>query len=597
MELKCLSLKISNLKRTVITKQSKFRVSSTLEKLAYNNAEKVKFNNQTFDYTKKQVDDFLTSSFILPSFTKTKKTKYELFEELEEKSKRQNALLATNYIIALPSELSYQENMNIINSYFQKLANKRENFFDICYHLKNKNQENENFHCHVLESRRKIDDKGEVKNAIRERFDIREIRKDLVELFNAELRKQNIDVRYTYLSNEEIVKEALKNNDEALAIEKNYKTDTRKEKEFNSNFYKERHSNWQKQKTEEVKRVKQLQKEKAKKYRKDLSELEKTEILLSALLKEEQDLLTFKDKVIEQEFIKLDINNYIKQQKEKVEQLKKDITSFEQERKELKDLTKYLILEFYNSREFEQNHFDDKKELRKFFRNRLKDKEVSINKELVDYNINLLAYQIIKNEDEYINKAQYYLFKEEQQEEELRYTELTERLEQNKSLTLEEIEFLKQMNDKKEVQIQAFKDLVDVAINLNENEMKEHFYNIVSNYFDDKNKFFNELELKFRKQELFNYIERNIDDIKINKLKYIKKNEEYHKKLANKEKLKEKIKEIKDIQNLQKSTLNLLQDVLSEYDNNINLIFNSASKYIDLSTQNHINKTFEKYVI
>ena len=112
MEYKHLGLKADKIKKEIIGKNGKYKSFSVVEKLAYNNAEKYEHDGKTYNYTRKQVDDFLDNISLVPASTKTNKTALDLFRELEDKTSPSD-IMARNYIIVLPVELDHDTHKNV----------------------------------------------------------------------------------------------------------------------------------------------------------------------------------------------------------------------------------------------------------------------------------------------------------------------------------------------------------------------------------------------------------------------------------------------------------------------------------------------------
>lgn len=597
MEVKTVGLKFSKLKRMEFTKQGKFRTSSTIEKLAYNNAAKYEFDGKTFNYEKKQVDDFIESVLILPNGTETDKNNVKLFTELEEKFKKTEAHLANNYIIPLPVELDYETNKKIIIDLVQEIANGKENFIDISFHIKNKGQENENPHCHLLEARRTIDKQGNVGNSLRpfnnqivkSLDDLHNFREELAKRFNAELRKQNKDVIYTGLSNEKFVEKAIKEDNIEQAIVKNYEPMKNKaKKEYDRYFYKKQNSRWVKELQEKAKQRREEAKARAEKYKKDLADLKFLELQQKELQKQIDIMNNFKSDYILEEFNKIDLDNFLERQQQAILNLRKDIEDYEQEDEANKRRYAFLVSEFYKATQ--EKLFDSKKDIKQFFKNAITETRKEEWTEDIAYQVDLLSYQIFRNQEKYIDKAQFNIYRNIKAQEKERYNLLIDKIENgtgnSDDFTEEEWKFLAYIDKKQENSKKIFRGAVDdlIELNLSEEDFNKYVSIVVEEHIKANDYGLSDLEKKYKQAEVANYIKRNFDSIKQNKEEWIKKNEEWEelriKSKEEREEFKNKLEEIKENASNIKEAKDLLSEVVSEHDDNLRLIM----KYMNINT-------------
>ena len=598
MEIKNVGIKQSKLKRVEFTKQGKFRTSSTIEKLAYNNAAKYEFDGKTFNYEKKQIDDFVESVLILPNGTETEKNKVELFTELEDKFRKTDAFLAMNYIINLPRELDFETNKKIINEMVQEWADKKGNFIDVAYHIKNKGQENENPHCHLLEARRTIDKQGNVGNALRwsensmikDLDNIKNIREFLAKRFNEELKKQNIkDVAYSHLSNENFVKQALQENNIELAILRNYEpVRSKKQKDYDSDFYRKRNSKWIKQLNEKAKQRREEAKARAEKYKKDLADLKFLELQQKELQKQIDIMNNFRSDYILEEFNKIDLDNFLERQQQAILNLRKDIEDYEQEDENNKRRYAFLISEFYKATE--NKLFDSKKDIKQFFKNAITEIRKEEYTEDVAYQVDLLSYQIFRNQEKYIDKAQFNIYRNIKAQEKERYNLIIDKIENGNGnsddFTEEEWKFLEYIDRKQENSKKIFRGAVDdlIELNLSEEDFNKYVSIVVEEHIKANDYGLSDIEKKYKQAEVSNYIKRNFDSIKQNKEEWIKKNEEWEelriKSREEREEFKNKLEEIKENSSNIKEAKDLLSEVVSEHDDNLRLIM----KYMNINT-------------
>ena len=597
MNIKTVSIKQSQLKRMEFTKQGKLKTSSTIEKLAYNNAAKYEFDGKTFNYQKKQIDDHIENFLVLPNGTETEKNKIELFTELEEKFKKSEAYLASNYIIALPRELDYETNRKIITEMVQEWADKKGNFIDISFHIKNKGQENENPHCHLLEARRTIDKTGQVGNAlrpfdnklIRELDDINNIRADLAKRFNTELRRQNKDVIYTDLSNEKFVEKAIKEDNIEQAILKNYEPmKSKRNREYDSLFYKRQNSRWVKELQEKAKQRREEAKARAEKYKKDLADLKFLELQQKELQKQIEIMNNFKSDYILEEFNKIDLDNFLERQQQAILNLRKDIEDYEQEDEANKRRYAFLVSEFYKATQ--EKLFDSKKDIKQFFKNAITETRKEEWTEDIAYQVDLLSYQIFRNQEKYIDKAQFNIYRNIKAQEKERYNLLIDKIENgtgnSDDFTEEEWKFLAYIDRKQENSKKIFRGAVDdlIELNLSEEDFNKYVSIVVEEHIKANDYGLSDLEKKYKQAEVANYIKRNFDSIKQNKEEWIKKNEEWEelriKSKEEREEFKNKLEEIKENSSNIKEAKDLLSEVVSEHDDNLRLIM----KYMNINT-------------
>lgn len=597
MNIKTVSIKQSQLKRMEFTKQGKLKTSSTIEKLAYNNAAKYEFDGKTFNYQKKQIDDHIENFLVLPNGTETEKNKIELFTELEEKFKKSEAYLASNYIIALPRELDYETNRKIITEMVQEWADKKGNFIDISFHIKNKGQENENPHCHLLEARRTIDKTGQVGNAlrpfdnklIRELDDINNIRADLAKRFNTELRRQNKDVIYTDLSNEKFVEKAIKEDNIEQAILKNYEPmKSKRNREYDSLFYKRQNSRWVKELQEKAKQRREEAKARAEKYKKDLADLKFLELQQKELQKQIEIMNNFKSDYILEEFNKIDLDNFLERQQQAILNLRKDIEDYEQEDEANKRRYAFLVSEFYKATQ--EKLFDSKKDIKQFFKNAITETRKEEWTEDIAYQVDLLSYQIFRNQEKYIDKAQFNIYRNIKAQEKERYNLLIDKIENgtgnSDDFTEEEWKFLAYIDRKQENSKKIFRGAVDdlIELNLSEEDFNKYVSIVVEEHIKANDYGLSDIEKKYKQAEVTNYIKRNFDSIKQNKEEWIKKNEEWEelriKSKEEREEFKNKLEEIKENSSNIKEAKDLLSEVVSEHDDNLRLIM----KYMNINT-------------
>lgn len=461
--IKHLNINQSKLLRAHYTSKGHLVESSTVKKLAYNHAMKTEFKDEKIDYTKKQVDDFKEAVLILPKDTKTDKTSLELFTDLEDKYKKLGSNLAMNYIISLPQELDHESNKKIILDHFQNYANKKSVFVDVAFHVKNEGKENANPHCHVLCANRVIDKDGNLLNAFRnnnnpelKKLDtVWEVKKQLAEAFNEEIKKQaKYDVVYSYKSNEELKNEALENGDYETAIAKDYEATYEKKnkdgttetvKNFDKkDYFDKKKKKWIEEQKEKTRSIKAEQKRKAEQYKKTLKEIELIEAEQFHYNKEIEKLYLLKADVLQKELLERDIKEF----REKTDNnmkllniLNESVDDYNYYIKENYRLIRDVTIDYFN--EIPKN--SDLKSLvqiKNFLTERAKENKHSqhLTDEELNYNINLLVYNISKKEEQFKKELPYKIYINNKEDREQRYIEILEKLRQQE-------EYTKKLND------------------------------------------------------------------------------------------------------------------------------------------------------
>ena len=613
MKIKCVGVKQSKTKRFSKSKKFGIKLKTTVEKLAYNNAAKYHSDDaeKSFDYTKKQVDDFVKSSFLLPKNVNTNKTKLELFNELDKKySYNLESKMAMNYIISLPQELDRDVGFKIIEDYFKQQVEQKQNFIDLSLHIKNEGTEKANPHVHVLEGRRKIDEKGNVGNALHSSNvkglmaldNIDNIRKDLANLFNQELKNAAVyDVQYTHLSNEKLVEQALENDDVALAVEKDYETETNKKKKSDKASFFERRKTEYKEKRLNIKQKIESKKAEAAQFKQEKAEIE-------ALKKKIEFLSDQKSNLAADYANRLKLDVQMQEMQEKIVELMENTEKYQEQQKQIAKYTRFLTINFYRAMLREGKSFKTKKEIRDFLKEQKnldkKDErfeklaEIKLDEEEKDFIAAMLAHKIFTNIDDYVNKAQYHLVKEQKEKDKELYNQILEKA----NPTLEELVFVEKMDSKTKFENNLFREMADKAINLkksstNTDEFKQNFEMAVSVFVDmqtesiknnlELNPFnfeFSDIEAEVKKVELYNYITRNIDKIIENKEEHIKKAEFFNQLKIDRAKNAEvrQIEQESKAKNYMNKQINqAVEEVLEEYDEVARLIYKHSDNALN----------------
>lgn len=624
MKIKCVGVKQSKTKRFSMSKKFGIKLKTTVEKLAYNNAAKYHSDDaeKSFDYTKKQVDDFVKSSFLLPKDVNTNKTKIELFNELDKKfSNDLEAKMAMNYIITLPQELDKDVGFKVVEDYFKQHVERKQNFIDLSLHIKNEGTEKANPHVHVLEGRRNIDKDGNIGKALHHRDvkglmaldNIDNIRKDLANLFNQELKNAAVyNVQYTHLSNEKLVEQALENDDVALAIEKDYQTNTDKKQKSDKASFLERKNTTHKLRRLTLKQRIENKKAEAAQFKQEKAEIE--------TLKGKIQFLSDKKSNLAADYanrLNLDVNVQMEEMQQKLVELMQNTEKYQEQQKQIAKYTRFLTVNFYRAMLRNGKSFKTKKEIRDFLKEQKnldeKDErfeklaEISLDEEEKDFTAAMLAHKIFTNIDDYVNKAQYHLVKEQKEKDKELYNQILEKA----NPTLEELVFVEKMNSKTKFENNLFREMADKAISLkksstNKDEFKQNFEMAVSVFVDmqkesiknnsELNPFqfeFSDIEAEVKKVELYNYITRNIDKIIENKEEHIKKAEFFNQLKIDRAKNAEvrQIEQESKAKNYMNKQINqAVEEVLEEYDEVARLIYKHSDNALNADFEQHKNK-------
>lgn len=511
MEYKHFGLKADKIKKEIIGKNGKYKSFSVVEKLAYNNAEKYEHDGKTYNYTRKQVDDFLDSVSLVPASTKTNKTALDLFKELEDKTSPSD-IMARNYIIVLPVELDHDTHKKVIQDFFQEYCNQKKVFLDISFHTKNKDKENENPHCHILASHKTLDKEGNISKAFRDNnnYDLKKwddynfIKKELSNRFNIELKKQNKNVIYTELSNEKLVKQSLENNDFETAIKKNYnakyKRKERNNQAFskNSNYADQKKKQWAEQQREEKRRLKEEAQQKAEHYTKTKKEIELLEIEQKFIEEDLKNINLFKSDFLEQEITKQELKNYYLKNKQKLIELYRNKNKYEEEKREKERINRDLIIEFFNDKPL-RDDLNTNKQIKDYFKEKLVSKGYKYDEELKFF-VNSLSYNLMRKEDYYLNKVPYFVYKNNKEDEELKYQEILEKERINEEERIFKEKFERKREFKDSFNKEVF-NYVNNELKLSREEYNKYIEMIVKQQFDLKNQqqnnIFSNFESKF----------------------------------------------------------------------------------------------------
>ena len=140
---------------------SRGKSKSAVASAAYISCEKLtnEWDGLTHNYHNKK--GLLHSEIFLPENVLIKlKDRATLWNSVELNEKAINAQLARNFIIALPKELSVEENKKLIADFIRKNFTSRGMIVDLAIHNEN-DEGNNNIHAHIMTTLRLINEKGQ----------------------------------------------------------------------------------------------------------------------------------------------------------------------------------------------------------------------------------------------------------------------------------------------------------------------------------------------------------------------------------------------------------------------------------------------------
>lgn len=607
-EYKHLGVNYSKIKKTKYNNKGEMIEYSAVKKLAYNNAAKYEKNGVNFDYTKKQVDDHLENFFILPNGVKTDEKKEKLFAIMEDKYNKIEAFTAANYIINLPRELSYEDNKKIIMNFFEEMSNKKRLMIDVSFHLKNEGKENENLHCHILEGRRVINNDGSFGNAFRTNKDtmyldsFKFVKKELAKRFSEELKKQNKNVIYTDLSNIELKNQALENGDYETALAKNYDTKYNKKTKNNThafngskNYADQKKQQWAEQQREEKRRLKEEAQQKAEIYSKTKKEIELLEIEQKFIEEDLKNIKIFKADFLEQEITKQELKNYYLKNKGKLVELYKHKQKYEEEKREKERINRDLIISFFDDKP-KRDDLNTNKQIKDYFKEKLINKGYKYDDELKFF-VNNLSYNLIRKQDYYLNKVPYFVYKNNKEDEELKYQEILEKDRVNE----EERVFKEKFEKKKEFKNSFNKEIfnyVNNELKLSRSEYDAYIEMIIKQQFDLKNQQNNNVFSAFESKFIIESKTKFFTNEEIVKEMFENK-EAFLKRLENNKEIKNQrdraIEKIENSKEIAKAAQNLAKEVLEEEDENIRELYNTMDDILNDIYKKDKNNVYNSY--
>ena len=140
---------------------SRGKSKSAVASAAYISCEKLtnEWDGVIHDYHNKK--GLLHSEIFLPdNIPKEFQDRSFLWNNVELNEKASNAQLARNFIIALPKELSFEENKKLITDFIQENFVSKGMIADLAIHDRT-SEDNNNIHAHIMTTLRPINEKGE----------------------------------------------------------------------------------------------------------------------------------------------------------------------------------------------------------------------------------------------------------------------------------------------------------------------------------------------------------------------------------------------------------------------------------------------------
>ena len=164
---------------------------------AYRSGEKIKDENtnETHDYTKKKG---ILHTEIITREDAPQWTRQELWNEVEKAEKRKNSTVAREYELALPSELSTEQQIKLAKDFANHIVNTYGVAADVCIHVPSKDGDERNRHAHILTSTRRTTAEGfgeksrELDGGQSGRIEIEKIRETWANLTNKALERAGL---------------------------------------------------------------------------------------------------------------------------------------------------------------------------------------------------------------------------------------------------------------------------------------------------------------------------------------------------------------------------------------------------------------------
>lgn len=169
---------------------------------AYRATERIedRTTGETFDYTKKE-KALYTNIFYMPNdVPEWAKDRAELWNSCEEKENRKNSQFCRSFDIALPKELSLEDNIELVKKWVANNYVIRGLVADVAIHAPHKNADgttNENLHAHILIPTRKLNKDGwaEKDRQANDREFLKQVRTSWAEIVNAKFESLGMSER------------------------------------------------------------------------------------------------------------------------------------------------------------------------------------------------------------------------------------------------------------------------------------------------------------------------------------------------------------------------------------------------------------------
>ncbi|ENV35485.1 Ti-type conjugative transfer relaxase TraA [Acinetobacter gerneri] len=164
---------------------------------------------EVFDYTKK--GGVVSSTIVLPDGApEWANDRNNVWNAAEAAEKRKDACVAREYVIALPHELSKEQQKALALDFAKELVNRHGVIADVCIHKGGKEGDERNDHAHILTSTRVMTNEGftnkaEIEKAGRKRrLDLIDTRQLWEERCNEHLERAGLDIRVDHRSHKDL---------------------------------------------------------------------------------------------------------------------------------------------------------------------------------------------------------------------------------------------------------------------------------------------------------------------------------------------------------------------------------------------------------
>ncbi|MEL6408523.1 MAG: MobQ family relaxase [Chloroflexota bacterium] len=138
------------------------RVRSVVAAASYRSGEPLHDRNQSLTYDYSDREDVMYNAILAPLlYPDWVHNREELWNRVEERETRKDSQLARSIVVALPRELSIDDNIALLREHVQEQFVSQGMIADIAVHLKDASDGLPQPHGHILLSLREIDDNGE----------------------------------------------------------------------------------------------------------------------------------------------------------------------------------------------------------------------------------------------------------------------------------------------------------------------------------------------------------------------------------------------------------------------------------------------------